>query len=159
MVLDWHDATPLSTNRLLLKWLEAEAELARPAGMALGGYELHAHPDLVDRVVECTEGVQVDLVAAFGIPCVATTDSVIVAFARGTSVVFVRGVTVASPVRLDGLDPGWGGIDAFFPPEWKDMPLEERLRHKEEGQRRLLLHIGELLERASGDKRGGGAAK
>ena len=117
--------------------------------MALGDYELHAHPDLVDRRVECNNHAQVELVAAFGIPCVATSGGVIIAFARGTNTIFLRAVRVASPVRLEGLDREWEGVDAFFPPEWKETPLEERRLHPKEDQRTLLLHIQQLLKRAA----------
>lgn len=111
MVVDWPEPAKLLTNRSLLNWLEAGSEAATSGGMALGDYELHAHPDLVDRLVECTKDAQVELVAAFGIPCVATSGGVIIAFARGTNTMFVRGVSVASPVRLEGLDREWEGVE------------------------------------------------
>jgi hypothetical protein len=149
MVVDWPEPAQLSTNRSLLKWLEAGSEAATSGGMALGDYELHAHPDLVDRLVGCTKDAQVELVAAFGIPCVATSGGVIIAFARGTNTIFVRGVRVGSPVRLEGLDREWEGVDAFFPPEWKEMPLDERRLHQKEDQRTLLLHIQQLLKQAA----------
>jgi hypothetical protein len=91
LVTAWHQPRDLASNDELLRWLAGDSEPPREGGYEFAGFELHAHPDLVDRLIDSVDGLDISLVAAFGIPCVAHHNGTIVAFARGTSRIFIRG--------------------------------------------------------------------
>ncbi|MDX6590915.1 MAG: hypothetical protein QOJ13_111 [Gaiellales bacterium] len=103
-------------NEDLIEFLEGQAEPS--ASMDLDGFELHAHPDLCERLIGLAnelEEVPDGWHAVYGVPALATSDGVIYAFAIG-----VGGIGLRLPHRSlhrhlnrHDLDlPGWTVIDA-----------------------------------------------
>ena len=129
---DWESPSPLGNERLLA-WLAAGAEGPAPHGMEFHGYELHAHPDLLEPLGQLGE-FPVRHIAAFGIPALAHPNGVIFVFAYGSRYLYFRNVELPSPEILDELGPEWQGLDPWFPPEWTTLSLQERLAHKEKSQ-------------------------
>ena len=81
---------PLPENARLLAYLQAQAVPSRRRSpFEIDDYELHCHPELVERLAEIGAGV-VDLAPAFGLPVLVHPDGVTFAFAQGTSVIALR---------------------------------------------------------------------
>src|SRR5437899_10078922 len=95
---DWESPSSLG-NEKLLSWLASGAEGPAPNGMEFHGYELHAHPDLLEPLDQLGE-FPVKHVAAFGIPALAHPNGVIFVFAFGSRYLYFRNVEL--PLSGDG---------------------------------------------------------
>jgi hypothetical protein len=112
--------------------------------MEFYGYELHAHPDLIDLgVLDHLVSYPVTYVAAYGIPALAHPNGLIFAFAYGTDSVYFRGVQIDGGRLIDDLGPSWQGVDVWFPPEGAAMSLDERLADKS-GQSRWMTTVQKI---------------
>ena len=87
-------------NATLFARLRAAGEPARSV-FRLGGWELHAHPDLCERLDEvAVTGRRVEL---FGLPGRATSSGAIYAVAQGTGTILLR---APGDIREDILEHG-----------------------------------------------------
>jgi hypothetical protein len=104
-------------NGELLEFLEGQAE---PSGsMDLDGFELHAHPDVCERLIglagelgEVPDGWH----AVYGVPALVTAHGAIYAFAIGAGGIGLRLPHASLPPHLNRHDldlPGWTVIDAW----------------------------------------------
>ena len=62
-------------NRDVLHFLERQAKPAKPAYAAIDidEYELHTHPDLIERLAEAGTGLDAPMVAVYGVPVFAAS--------------------------------------------------------------------------------------
>ncbi|MFI8532553.1 hypothetical protein ACIGMX_20210 [Streptomyces aquilus] len=103
-------------NAALLAFLRAQGcAPSGPHDYALGAWQLHTHPDLMDRLAEL--GLGAPLHAAYGVPLLAREGVAAVA-ATGTNRLLLR--LPAAPADLEpstavpGLDrDGWWAVDAW----------------------------------------------
>lgn len=79
-------------NRDVLHFLERQAKPAKPAYAAIDidEYELHTHPDLIERLAEVGTGLDAPMVAVYGVPVFAHRNHVIFAVAYGMSTLIYR---------------------------------------------------------------------
>jgi len=129
---DWESPSSLG-NEKLLAWLASRAQGPAPKGMEFHGYELHAHPDLLEPLDQLGD-FPVKHVAAFGIPAPPHPNGVIFLFAHGSSYLYFRNVEIPSPEIVDELGMEWQGLNPWFPPEWTKLTLQQRLAEKEKSQ-------------------------
>src|SRR5690242_407051 len=71
-------------NDDVLQCLERQGKPGHPgmpedAAGAMNGYELHSHPDLIERLVEAEAGLDAPLVAAYGVAVLMHPNQVIFA--------------------------------------------------------------------------------
>jgi hypothetical protein len=95
----------LPANAALIDFLRAQA--AWPTGRddyVLGDWQLHAHPDLLDRLSELAPGWP--LTAAYGVPILAR-DGVAAVVALGTGYLAVRIEYLPPGVEPLEADPAW----------------------------------------------------
>ena len=85
-------------------------------------YELHAHPDLVERFEEVCKGLpQSSLSAAYGYPILVTPSGLIAGYAGGMSIIALRlpeallDNELRSDRQFDPQDLGWTCLDAWKP--------------------------------------------
>jgi hypothetical protein len=104
-------------NEDLLEFLEGQAE---PSGsMDLDGFELHAHPDLCERLIGLAgelDEVPNGWHAVYGVPALVTDEGVVYAFAIGVGGIGLRlpRESVHRHLSRHDLDlPGWTVIDGF----------------------------------------------
>jgi hypothetical protein len=125
-------------NTALLDYLRARgAPPSRPGDYALGEWQMHAHPDLLDRLTELALGMP--LSAAYGIPLLAHKGVAAVA-AQGMGTLLMRLPEAPTDLResywpvpeLTG--HGWVTVDAWQ----SDLRIIE-------GEHRLLLAIERAL--------------
>ena len=95
----------LPQNATLLDYLRGQASLpSGPGDYTLGAWQLHTHPDLLERLLELAPGWA--LTAAYGVPLLAS-DGIAAVAALGTNF---------PAIRIGHLPPG---IEAENPaPEW-----------------------------------------
>lgn len=79
-------------NRDVLQFLERQAKPGRPqyAMYDIDEYELHTHPDLIERLEVAAAGLDAPMVAAYGVPVLLHRDGVIFAVAYGMSALIFR---------------------------------------------------------------------
>ncbi|MFF3379316.1 hypothetical protein ACFYXF_40980 [Streptomyces sp. NPDC002680] len=103
-------------NTALLDFLRAQASPPHgPNDYALGEWQLHTHPDLLDRLAQLAP--RVPLHAAYGVP-VLSYEGIAVAAALGTSTLLVRLPTAPPKLKVGRpdsslADHGWQEIDAW----------------------------------------------
>jgi len=80
------------TNRDVLQFLERQARPAKPAFAAIDidEYELHTHPDLIERLAEAVAGLDAPMVAVYGVPVLMHRNHVIFAVACGMDTLLYR---------------------------------------------------------------------
>ncbi|MGI8807639.1 MAG: hypothetical protein ACR2KK_07330 [Acidimicrobiales bacterium] len=81
-------------------------------------YELHAHPDLIDRLRELGQGSQRSVTPMFGLPVLVRPGGHAFAIAVGTSTLLLRLDAEPTDVRLSSKPgwfdlPGWVALDAW----------------------------------------------
>ncbi|MCX4993160.1 MULTISPECIES: hypothetical protein [unclassified Streptomyces] len=130
-------------NAALLDFLRAQGcPPSGPDDYALGEWQLHTHPDLLDRLAELAR--RAPLHAAYGVPVLAR-EGVAAAAALGTSVLLVR--LPAAPTDLEAGTPapflaghGWQAVDA-----WQSgLPCAEGARRLSGAVRRALAGARDL---------------
>jgi hypothetical protein len=145
----WAQPAQIESNRELLAWLGSEAEPPAPRGMEFFGYELHAHPDLMDLgVIDKLVTSPFARVAAFGVPALAHPNGVIFVFAYGASYLYFRGVSIEGGKTIASLGREWRGLDPWFPPEWETKSLSERLANRAADQERWMVEIRRVAAEA-----------
>ncbi len=106
-------------NATLIGWLRSQAVLAdgRNSEFDLGAYELHTHPDLVDRLVHLGQGSERAITPLFGVPVLVRGGDRPFAVALGTRTLLLRlPAQPADVTRLDvpaELSVGWVAVDAW----------------------------------------------
>jgi hypothetical protein len=103
-------------NAALLDFLRAQGSPpSGPDDYALGEWQLHTHPDLLDRLAQLAS--RAPLHAAYGVPVLAY-EGIAAAAALGTSTLLVR--LPAAPTNLEVgtpvpslADHGWCAVDAW----------------------------------------------
>ncbi len=103
-------------NATLLDFLRAQGAPPRgPNDYALGEWQLHTHPDLLDRLTELAP--HAPLHAAYGVPVLAY-EGIAAAAALGTSTLLVRLPAAPTNLKVDApvpplADHGWQAVDAW----------------------------------------------
>lgn len=103
-------------NAALLDFLRAQGSPPTgPNDYALGAWQLHTHPDLLDRLAQLAP--HAPLHAAYGIPVLAY-EGIAAAAALGTSTLLVRLPTVPTNLKADTPIPslaehGWQTVNAW----------------------------------------------
>lgn len=118
MTWTWIPATESASNQQLLDWRRRASVKTRHRGIDVAGYELHAHPDLLDALTEVCERLPARMVAAYGVPAMERPDGTIFLFAWGDSIWF-RNIDIPDARVIDDLGPDWTGVPPYFPPEWR----------------------------------------
>ena len=79
-------------NHDVLQFLERQARPAKPAYAAydIDEYELHTHPDLIERLAEAGAGLDAPVVAVYGVPVLMHRNHVIFAVACGMRTLVYR---------------------------------------------------------------------
>lgn len=79
-------------NHDVLRFLERQAKPATPASAAydIDEYELHTHPDLIERFAEAATELDAQMIAANGVPALIQRNNVIFAVAYGMSSLIYR---------------------------------------------------------------------
>ena len=111
----WAEAKRIPANREVLTFLESQAAPTNPktASWDIDSYELHSHPDLTERLLEVTTGLNVHPVAAYGVTCVSHPNGVLFAFVRGGFVVFLRLPHSKTAASQPAVGRDWFKTDAF----------------------------------------------
>jgi hypothetical protein len=134
-----------AANRTLIASLKRQAVVPNERQRSqwdIDGYELHAHPDLVERLGQLGEGSHRDVTAAYGLPVLVRPIGRPFAVAVGTSTLLLRvGVEPDDVLMSDAPSwfraKGWVSVDA-----WQvDLP-------REEGTARLRKWVGEAFDKA-----------
>ncbi|MCA1702124.1 MAG: hypothetical protein LC808_02185 [Actinobacteria bacterium] len=102
--------------RAVLRRQSAEPSGQQRSPWDIDAYELHAHPDLIDRVRELSEGSERSVAPMFGLPVLVRPGRHAFAIAVGTSTLSLRLDEEPTDVRLLS-KPGWfdlAGRDAVF---------------------------------------------
>jgi hypothetical protein len=96
----------LPQNGSLLKFLRSQASLPSGPGRAyaLGAWELHTHPDLMDRLCELAPGWP--LTAAYGVPLLAC-EGVAAAVTVGTGWLAARIDRLPANIKTLAPAPAW----------------------------------------------------
>jgi hypothetical protein len=86
------DDAKILTNRDVLQFLERQARPAKPAYASydIDEYELHTHPDLIERLAEAAAGLDAPMVAVYGVPVLMHRNHVIFAAAYSMSTLIYR---------------------------------------------------------------------
>jgi hypothetical protein len=146
MLINWVQPLAIPGNEKVLKWLAFQAEPPAPNGMEFHGYELHAHPDLIEPgVFDRLVSDPVSYVAAYGVPALAHPNGLIFAFAYGTHYVYFRDVQINGPEVIDRLGPTWQGLNVWFPPSWESKGISERTT---ESQDQWMVRIRKIASEA-----------
>jgi hypothetical protein len=109
------DPGDVPTNAPLLSWLRSQAVAGGGTGYEIDAWELHTHPDLVDRLRELApEG---SFVPMYGVPTLVHPSGVVFAYAIGTSGLVVReAIPLPDGVRTDVPYPrldGWVSLEPW----------------------------------------------
>ena len=127
---------PLNTP--LLEYLRAQgAPPGGPGDYTLGEWQLHAHPDLLDRLQELALGVPLN--AAYGIPLLAHMGVAAVA-AQGTGTLLMR-----LPEAPAGLREGRWPVPELTAHGWVTVDAWQSDLRIIEGEHRLLMAIEQAL--------------
>ena len=127
-------------NAALLDFLRAQGcPPGGPDDYALGAWQLHTHPDLLDRLAELAR--HAPLHAAYGVPVLAREGIAAVA-AVGTSVLLVRLPAAPSGLEAGTSVPflaghGWQAVDAWQ----SELPSAEGTRRLSGTVRRALAGV------------------
>ncbi len=109
----------LPANAALLGYLRGQAVPAGgPEDHALGSWQLHTHPDLMERLRELAPGWP--LTAAYGVPLLAR-DGIAVVVALGTGWLAIRVGSLPPDVETVEPDTAWSfaGADWHFISPWQ----------------------------------------
>jgi len=134
-------------NHDALRFLERQARPAKPAYAAydIDEYELHTHPDLIERLAEAGTGLDAEMVAAYGVPVLLHRNNVIFAVAYGMSSLIYRLPTrlhsrvIASRWTYD-VGAEWVSADAWL----ADLPGREGIERIREWRRWAYEHAAQL---------------
>lgn len=132
---------PDDPNDSVLASLQAEPQPYVQGGLAIPGddaRELHAHPDLDERLDELVTGLPAMPVAAYGYPAYAHANGVF-AFARGMYRLYFRLATREPPLQGEpAIGRDGTSVDAFMPLELERKSFDERLQSWKTGQEFIL---------------------
>ncbi len=84
-MLGWSHPSPLAANSIVLTYLEGQASPPTPGyeSWDIDDYELHTHPDLIERLLEAADDTDAVPTAVYGVAALAHPCGVIFAVARG----------------------------------------------------------------------------
>lgn len=136
-----------SVNHDVLLFLERQAKPSNPAAadFDLDAFELHTHPDLMERLVEASAGLDAPMAAAYGVPVLVHPNGVLFACTYGMDTLLLR-----LPAELHArvvesrwtyqIGPQWLSADAWLP----DVPRREGTARMREWCRWAYAHAGQL---------------
>ncbi len=99
--------------RAVLQRQSAQPSDQQRSSWDIDAYELHAHPDLIDRLRELSEGSERSVVPMFGLPVLVRPSRHAFAVAVGTSTLLLRLDEGPTDVRLLS-KPGWFDLAGWF---------------------------------------------
>jgi hypothetical protein len=101
----WQDLPDVPANAALLEFLRGQASPPDgPGDYTLGSWQLHTHPDLIERLRELAPGWP--LTAAYGVPMLAG-EGVAAVVALGTDWLAVRAGFLPPEVETEEPAPQW----------------------------------------------------
>ena len=110
-----------SVNHDVLLFLERQAKPRDPASadFDLDAFELHTHPDLMERLVEASAGLDAPMVAAFGVPVLVHPNGVLFACAYSMDTLLLRlpeelHARVVASGWIYQIGPAWVPADAWL---------------------------------------------
>jgi hypothetical protein len=128
----------------LLAFLGGQARPPKgPGDYALGAWQLHTHPDLMDRLCELAPGWP--LTAAYGVPLLAS-EGIAAVVALGTGWLSVRIDRLPPDVKTLEPDPGW----PFAGGDWHIVDPWQSQHSSAEGTRVLRGLVSGALSYAAG---------
>ena len=106
--------------RAVLRRQSAQPSDQQRSPWDIDAYELHAHPDLIDRLRELGAGNEQSVVPVFGLPVLVRPGGHAFAIAVGTSTLLLRLDEEPTDVRLSSKPgwfdvAGWVALDAWQP--------------------------------------------
>ena len=115
--------------RAVLRRQSVEPSDQQRSSWDIDAYELHAHPDLIDRLRELSEGSERSVAPMFGLPVLVRPGGHVFAIAVGTSTLLLRLDEEPTDVRLPS-KPGWFDLAGWFALDaWQpDLPSTEGFR-------------------------------
>jgi hypothetical protein len=132
-------------NAALLDYLRGQATLpGGPRDYALGSWQLHTHPDLMERLHDLAP--RWPLTAAYGVPLLAR-DGIAAVVALGTSWLAVRMESLPPDIEIREPDPAWslaGDSWHFISPWQSQLPAAEGTRVLRELVSTALAHAASL---------------
>ncbi|MFG1807269.1 hypothetical protein [Streptomyces sp. NPDC049040] len=145
----------LPQNAALLEQLRAQGVPQRHGDYAYEGWELHAHPELAERLADLAP--HCPILAVYGLPVLAA-DGIAAVVARGTSALLVR-LPEAPPEILERAapyppltDPGRGWYTVS--PWQRELGLAASKRLLSQLVRRALTHAARLAQNGGTDRQG-----
>ncbi len=141
------DSARSPVNHDVLLFLERQAKPSNPqaADFGIDELELHTHPDLMERLVEASAGLDAAMVAAYGVPVLLHLNGVLFAFAYSMDTLILRlphemhARIVASRWSYQ-IGPDWVAADAWL----TDVPRREGTERIREWCRWAYEHAGYL---------------
>ncbi|MER6159633.1 hypothetical protein ABT147_29475 [Streptomyces sp. NPDC001868] len=130
-------------NAALLDFLRAQgAPPTGPNDYALGEWQLHTHPDLLDRLAQLAP--HAPLHAAYGVPVLAH-EGIAAAAALGTATLLVRLPAVPADLKADIPIPslaehGWQAVNAWQ----SELPSAEGTRRLSDAVQGALANVRDL---------------
>ncbi len=141
------DSARIPVNHDVLLFLERQAKPSNPqaADFEIDEFELHTHPDLMERLVEASAGLDASVVAAYGVPVLLHLNGVLFAFAYSMDTLLLRlpeemhARVVASRWTYQ-IGPDWVVADAWL----ADVPRREGTERIREWCRWAYDYAGQL---------------
>ncbi len=141
------DSTRSPVNHDVLLFLERQAKPSNPkaADFDIDEFELHTHPDLMERLAEAGAGLDAPMVAAYGVPVLMHRNGVIFAFAYSMHALLLRlpdelHAWVIAPRWTYQVGPEWVAADAWL----TDVPRREGTERLREWCRWAYEHAEQL---------------
>lgn len=140
----------LPQNAALIRFLRGQASPPNgPGDYTLGFWQLHTHPDLMDRLRELAPGWP--LTAAYGVPLLAS-QGIAAVVALGTNWLALRIQSLPPDIVTSASAPAWSSAGD----EWHVVSPWQSHLPSSDGTRRLHDLITEALTRATGLASGSG---
>lgn len=134
----------LPQNRPLLDFLRGQATPpSGPADYTLGRWQLHTHPDLIDRLLALGAGCP--LSAAYGVPLLAR-GGIAAVVALGTGSLVVRSDHLPAAIESRPAAPDW----TFVGGDWHIVDPWQSQLPAEDGTRALRNLVSGALQHAGG---------
>jgi hypothetical protein len=113
-------------NQPLFARLKRDSKVAAPSKdplWALGGYEVRAHPDLVEILYDLIGDSEVRRASAYGRPLLANSRGLVFAYAGGTHYIFLK----LREEKHDAARQDGGRFDPTYGKDWIEFRLGGRI--------------------------------